>query len=378
MYEFEVPASIKQNLSAYYRAYFWFREDDAQSIVHQGRKTIMVLFYICFVVSIGVGGQITADKDQRIFVSLMSVLASVHNYRIWLVLWKKKSILKCVDKIGIYYTKDPKKFDQLNNLLKLFMKFGDFFTIVINVGIVSVSFIYPILSRLSGKRGLFFSNAFVFDYSASDVSYLAVNVFVNMAMFQTAVVCSTIVPIVWYLLLSLVFRYRILRHQLKNLGKTFAMEDNSLSGNTQQKLFMKELLMAMHDYDKINRLVDEFASTFSVMFFLQTMTSAICLCGSIYNLAFSSHNNYPQDIGSCVILSFILFDIFMIMYLGNEIMLGSNDLSYYLFQSNWLDLTPSNKKCILILKERLKRPQELLVGKLYPLNLDTFTSKRHA
>jgi len=220
----------------------------------------MTLFYIAFVASIGVGGQLTVDKDQRIFVSLMSVLASVHGYRVWLVLWRKTEILKSVDEMGIYYTKDKKKFDQLNGYLKLFMKFGDLFTIVTDVGIVAVASIYPILSRLSGKRGLFFSNAFVLDYSTSDVSYLAVNIFVNVGMFQIAVVCSTIIPIVWYLMISLVFRYQILRNQLTNLGKGFTTEDTldghaqpKLSAREHQLLFIKDLLMAMRDYHKINR-----------------------------------------------------------------------------------------------------------------------------
>lgn len=64
----------------------------------------------------------------------------------------------------------------------------------------------------------------------------------------------------------------------------------------------------------------------------------------------------------------------MVIYLGNEIKLASGNLSHCLFESNWTKQTHSCKKCITILKERLKRPQELIVGKLYPLNLLTFTS----
>lgn len=272
MYEFEVPPSIKQNLSMYYRVYFWFR-DDTQSTVHRCRKILVVLFYASFVVSIGVGGLMTADSDQSIFLSVMSVLGFLHNYRVWLILWNKTSILKCIEEIGVYHTKEKRKFDKISNDLKLFMKFCHVFTVVTNIGIFAVSLLYPILNRVNGKRGLFLGNAFVVDYSDSDVTYLAVNVFVNIALFQTAVVC-TLVPTLWYLLLSLVFRYRLLNASLQTLGMRFAMKNSSgddiqkqLTVHESQALFLKDLLMAIQDYNQINRYSKQNVSKISSRLF---------------------------------------------------------------------------------------------------------------
>ncbi len=73
-------------------------------------------------------------------------------------------------------------------------------------------------------------------------------------------------------------------------------------------------------------------------------------------------------------LAYSIFDIFMVMYLGNEMMLSSDALSQCVYESNWIDQTESCKKCIIILTERLKRPQQIIVSKLYPLSLLTFTS----
>lgn len=69
-----------------------------------------------------------------------------------------------------------------------------------------------------------------------------------------------------------------------------------------------------------------------------------------------------------------LFDIFAVMYLGNQIELSSDGLSYCWFQSLWTEQTQSCKKNILIMTEALRRPKQVVVGKLYPLNLKTFTS----
>lgn len=62
------------------------------------------------------------------------------------------------------------------------------------------------------------------------------------------------------------------------------------------------------------------------------------------------------------------------MYLGNEIKLSSDRLSYCLFESDWIGQTEVCKKHIVIMIEFLKQPQELIVGKLYPMDLKTFTS----
>lgn len=74
--------------------------------------------------------------------------------------------------------------------------------------------------------------------------------------------------------------------------------------------------------------------------------------------------------------SYCFFDIFMVMYLGNEIELYSNRLSQCLFESNWIEQSESHKKLLVILTEVLRQPQVLIVGKLYPLNLYTFTTVR--
>lgn len=64
------------------------------------------------------------------------------------------------------------------------------------------------------------------------------------------------------------------------------------------------------------------------------------------------------------------------MYYGNEIILNSEKLSTYLFQSGWFEQTLAMQKSIKVLMEILKQPIRLLVGFviIFPLNLTTFTS----
>ncbi len=64
------------------------------------------------------------------------------------------------------------------------------------------------------------------------------------------------------------------------------------------------------------------------------------------------------------------------MYLASLIKFESNKLSYSLFQSNWTGQSRSARKCILIVGEVLKKPHELVIFKIFPMNLLTFAAVR--
>lgn len=62
------------------------------------------------------------------------------------------------------------------------------------------------------------------------------------------------------------------------------------------------------------------------------------------------------------------------MNFGNEIKAAHGNLVNCLFNSNWLDQPIQLKKKKIIFMAILARPEELVIGKLYPLNLVTFTA----
>lgn len=86
----------------------------------------------------------------------------------------------------------------------------------------------------------------------------------------------------------------------------------------------------------------------------------------------TSQDNILQSSIFIVVLLYSIFDIFIVLYLANEITDASNQLSYCLFESNWMEQSEKCKKCVIILGEVLKRPQQLIIF-IYPMNLDTFT-----
>lgn len=75
-----------------------------------------------------------------------------------------------------------------------------------------------------------------------------------------------------------------------------------------------------------------------------------------------------------MILSLNGFDLFVVFYLGNEITVASADLLYCVFESNWIGQSKAVAKGLIILTEVLKKPQQLIIVKFFPMNLETFTS----
>lgn len=85
----------------------------------------------------------------------------------------------------------------------------------------------------------------------------------------------------------------------------------------------------------------------------------------------NSDENIVQSVIFIAVLFYEIFDIFLVMYLTNEITVASDRLLYRLFESDWSEQSESCKKCVIILGEVLKKSQ-LLVIWVYPLNLETF------
>lgn len=68
------------------------------------------------------------------------------------------------------------------------------------------------------------------------------------------------------------------------------------------------------------------------------------------------------------------YEIFMLMYFGNEVMLASENLLTCVYESNWMDSSMGYRKMALTLMERLKREEEMTIAKIFPLNLKMMTS----
>lgn len=161
------------------------------------------------------------------------------------------------------------------------------------------------------------------------------------------------------------------------------------------------------NFISFRRLIDDVESFTSTLFLSKFCTSAICICASVYCLAFVFTNSefhqssllwtqLPRSKPWFSVIYVLLFpeyhwklygadsdnphlrvfynipELFVITYYGNEIMLASNRLTHTLFESDWIEQPLSTKKLVVIFGEYLRQPHVLMIGKLYPLTLETF------
>lgn len=76
----------------------------------------------------------------------------------------------------------------------------------------------------------------------------------------------------------------------------------------------------------------------------------------------------------------LITQIFLPCFFANKVIVQSSELSYKFYESNWIVMSNSKyfgikfKQSIQILFERLKTNTEIIVGIIFPLSLDTFTS----
>lgn len=82
-------------------------------------------------------------------------------------------------------------------------------------------------------------------------------------------------------------------------------------------------------------------------------------------------NNFVKYVS---LMGIYTYEIFMLMYFGNEVLLSSEKLLTSVYESNWMDLSMRYRKMALTLMERLKREEEMTIAKIFPLNLKMMTS----
>lgn len=86
----------------------------------------------------------------------------------------------------------------------------------------------------------------------------------------------------------------------------------------------------------------------------------------------NSQNNFFEAVIYSAVMLYAFFDIFMVMYFGNEIKIASDQLSHCLFESDWPQQSTAVKKCVLFIGEILKQPHQLVIL-IYPMDLKTLT-----
>lgn len=81
-------------------------------------------------------------------------------------------------------------------------------------------------------------------------------------------------------------------------------------------------------------------------------------------------------------ISIFLMQIFLMCTFGQQVMSENEQLMFQLYSSNWLEIIDATKrndpkschKILIIFMETLKEDKQIMIGKVFPLIHETFTS----
>ncbi|XP_037039751.1 putative odorant receptor 71a [Bradysia coprophila] len=331
-------------------------------------KLFCSIYYLFFVISLSIGAIAEKTVDKIIFLAEASIIIAVLTIKIWMLIWNQKQIMRLLNRICIFSIRSDEKFKFFNDKVEKFIKFAILFACATVVASVGCS-VFPFF----GKEKTFIVDiAFPLDWKNSEIKFwMAYIFFVSENVLTLSAL--TFPVIIWYLLLHCSLRYKILAMEIRNMGRVTDGSEVKISVKEQQAIFYRDLVASIEAHLHLRGLMDELESFLSKLFLLQFATSGLCICGSIYCLAFDISDTFVERMVHVYTLFYSTAELFMITYFGNEIMLSSSRLSYSLFESEWIGQPQSTMKCIIIFGEYLKQSHELLIGKLYPLTLETFT-----
>ncbi|XP_037040042.1 odorant receptor 94b-like [Bradysia coprophila] len=363
MHHIQVHTIINQILSVFYRIGFWNREDE-KSPIKLRIKWFYLIYHFMVVVSAVTGSLHNENKDDRILLIETAVVNAVLTAKLWLTMWKQRQIFELLEQICTFTVRDREAFVFVNEKLKQFSNVTKLF-----IWIVAVLATFEVIAPFVGEKNLFFKIALPFDWRKNDLNYLLANAYICSAIILSCF-CVLNTILLWYIMFNCSLRYQVLGIHITKMGSRLGEESKGILD--KENVCRDDLSTLIKECLLTRKLVSDLESFCSTIVFIEIGTSGLCICGSIYCLAFDISES---NVGRMIHFSSLLYNvtgIFITTNFGNEIMLHSNRLSYCLFKSDWFDQPQSTKMMIIILGECLKHPQTIVIAKLYPLTLETF------
>ncbi len=157
-----------------------------------------------------------------------------------------------VHQIGTHSTNDQNEFTRINKTLNSLMKFIRYSLLALAIELILCVILFPI----TNEKQLIFNIAVPFDCKTSGIAFWVTSAFLGGG-FIFAILSVMLTAIVWYLMFSISFQYKILGNQLRHMGTSFRTGSSRLKVSlaAQQKFFYKDFITAIQTYNKINGYV---------------------------------------------------------------------------------------------------------------------------
>ncbi|XP_025265982.1 odorant receptor 94a-like [Camponotus floridanus] len=204
------------------------------------------------------------------------------------------------------------------------------------------------------KRNLTYKTWLPFDYSSSTV-YFLVYIHQMIAMSTSGIVNVACESLICGFLLHICCQFEILEYRLTKLSYSQNILDD-----------------CVNHHNHIFKYAFTINNTFAKIIAIQFAVSMLVVCSNMYRIAMAT--DYMSLIPLIMYTSAILMQIFIYCWFGNEVKLKSLQLVNNVYNMEWLTLSNSNKKALVLIMKRAMVPIQFSSAYIIIMNVDSFVA----
>ncbi|XP_065363675.1 odorant receptor 94a-like [Calliphora vicina] len=167
-----------------------------------------------------------------------------------------------------------------------------------------------------------------------------------------------------YMMQHLALYFKLIAMRLENLGTN---KDETNAGVTQKLLRIIEFHLKLKSMSKSCEAVVSFP------ILAQILLSAFVLCFSLYRLQNINFIDDPVTFFSLIQYAVVMnLQIFLPCYYANELTIESSRLVNGIYNCNWQEMSPYNRKIVFMYMQYLQKPVVLKAGNFFNVGLPIY------
>ncbi|XP_059048315.1 odorant receptor 46a-like [Achroia grisella] len=244
--------------------------------------------------------------------------------------------------------------------------------------------VYPVANRALGNE-VIFTGYVPFDTSESPLFEVAVGYFAIVLSIQAyghVAMDSMIIA----LYRQATVQIKLLRYNLEHLmdvdGDIAQIAANITKTNKEQIIYkdnmndavnrtQRRIVKSANHYKEIVSYIKEVESIFNGAMIIQFFVMAWVICTTVYKIVLLNILS-PEFIPMVMYLGCMLGQLFLFCYFGSELKVESEFISQSVYTGDWLALSPSHRRELLLLMCFCSRPLAPRTAYIIPMSLDTY------
>lgn len=255
MYNIEPPKTINLIIVTFRAIGLW--DKTKRTAFHaKALKTFHFSLYLSFVASFLTKAIATNDPDEVILFGALSIIVSVHAYRVAYIIIRQSDTIKLIEEICTHSTNKIDEFNRVSRKIGKFIKFIGTFIVLCTVEVSMFIILPAVWNEMTMVK-------IAFPYGDMPNVFWIRQVFLlTGGLYSVLSVCFS--SIIWYLMVNASTKYDMLGNQLRNMDEmrrvelvdfsSIAAQDSVIHSKViHQNRFREELIEAIKNHHRINK-----------------------------------------------------------------------------------------------------------------------------